>query len=111
LKLEDGNDKLSKNSGKELPLLAAELPKRAQSPSTSRQKPEITHCSLVLSEWCMLGNCVKCNIKWHADDLFSFWFQLFYLITDLYKEGNAKEMKKWAYEIHSSFLVPGAVSS
>ncbi|XP_077272585.1 rho guanine nucleotide exchange factor 2 isoform X2 [Temnothorax americanus] len=33
---------------------------------------------------------------------------LFYLITDLYKEGNAKEMKKWAYEIHSSFLVPGA---
>lgn len=36
--------------------------------------------------------------------------QLFYLITDLYKEGNAKEMKKWAYEIHSTFLVPGAVS-
>ncbi|XP_075211643.1 rho guanine nucleotide exchange factor 2 isoform X3 [Lycorma delicatula] len=33
---------------------------------------------------------------------------LFYLITDLYKEGNAKEMKKWAYEIHSSFLVPCA---
>ncbi|XP_023248166.1 rho guanine nucleotide exchange factor 12 isoform X2 [Copidosoma floridanum] len=33
---------------------------------------------------------------------------LFYLITDLYKKGNAKEMKKWAYEIHSTFLVPGA---
>ncbi|CAB0007583.1 unnamed protein product, partial [Nesidiocoris tenuis] len=33
---------------------------------------------------------------------------LFYLVTDLYKEGSAKEMKKWAYEIHSSFLVPGA---
>nr|CAD7590724.1 unnamed protein product [Timema genevievae] len=33
---------------------------------------------------------------------------LFYLVTDLYKEGNAKEMKKWAYEIHSSFLVPFA---
>ncbi|XP_017784842.1 PREDICTED: rho guanine nucleotide exchange factor 11 isoform X2 [Nicrophorus vespilloides] len=33
---------------------------------------------------------------------------LFYLITDLYKEGNAKEMRKWAYEIHSCFLVPGA---
>ncbi|KAJ9582239.1 hypothetical protein L9F63_003368, partial [Diploptera punctata] len=33
---------------------------------------------------------------------------LFYLVTDLYKEGTAKEMKKWAYEIHSSFLVPGA---
>lgn len=24
-------------------------------------------------------------------------------------EGNAKEMRKWAYEIHSSFLVPDAV--
>lgn len=34
---------------------------------------------------------------------------LFYLLTDLYKEGNAKDMRKWAYEIHSSFLVPGAV--
>ncbi|XP_065161980.1 rho guanine nucleotide exchange factor 11 isoform X3 [Atheta coriaria] len=34
---------------------------------------------------------------------------LFYLITDLYKEGsNAKEMRKWAYEIHSCFLIPGA---
>ncbi|XP_031788329.1 rho guanine nucleotide exchange factor 12 isoform X2 [Nasonia vitripennis] len=33
---------------------------------------------------------------------------LFYLITEVYKEGNAKEMRKWAYEIHSSFLVPGA---
>jgi Regulator of G protein signalling-like domain len=36
--------------------------------------------------------------------------QLFYLLTDLYKEGNVKEMKKWAYEIHSTFLVPDAVS-
>jgi len=35
--------------------------------------------------------------------------QLFYLVTNLFKEGNAKEMKKWAYEIHSSFLVPCAV--
>ncbi|XP_076301596.1 rho guanine nucleotide exchange factor 2 isoform X2 [Lasioglossum baleicum] len=33
---------------------------------------------------------------------------LFYLVTELYKAGNAKEMRKWAYEIHSSFLVPGA---
>ncbi|KAG8222209.1 hypothetical protein J437_LFUL001301 [Ladona fulva] len=33
---------------------------------------------------------------------------LFYLMTDLYKEGNVKEMRKWAYEIHSVFLVPGA---
>ena len=33
------------------------------------------------------------------------------MITDLYKEGTAKDMKKWAYEIHSSFLVPNAVHS
>ncbi|XP_059622198.1 uncharacterized protein LOC132265518 [Phlebotomus argentipes] len=33
---------------------------------------------------------------------------LFYLITGLYKEGNVKDMRKWAYEIHSTFLVPQA---
>lgn len=33
---------------------------------------------------------------------------LFYLITDLYKKGSVKEMRKWAYEIHSTFLVPTA---
>lgn len=33
---------------------------------------------------------------------------LFYLITDLYKKGNVKEMRKWAYEIHSTFLIPTA---
>lgn len=33
---------------------------------------------------------------------------LFYLITGLYKEGSQKEMRKWAYEIHSTFLVPRA---
>ncbi|XP_059352052.1 rho guanine nucleotide exchange factor 11-like [Daphnia carinata] len=32
----------------------------------------------------------------------------FHLITDLYKEGTAKDMKKWAYEIHSTYLVPNA---
>ena len=32
------------------------------------------------------------------------------MITDLYKEGTAKDMKKWAYEIHSTFLVPNAVN-
>lgn len=35
---------------------------------------------------------------------------LFYLISDLYKDGNVKDMRKWAYEIHSTFLVPTAVS-
>ncbi len=34
--------------------------------------------------------------------------QLFYLITESYILGSLKEMQKWAYEIHSSFLVPGA---
>jgi hypothetical protein len=33
---------------------------------------------------------------------------LFYLITDAYKAGTVREMRKWAYEIHSSFLVPRA---
>lgn len=33
---------------------------------------------------------------------------LFYLITGLYKDGTAKDMRKWAYEIHSTFLVPRA---
>ena len=35
---------------------------------------------------------------------------LFYLITALYKEGSVKDMRKWAYEIHSTFLVPRAVT-
>lgn len=35
---------------------------------------------------------------------------LFYLITGIYKEGTVKDMRKWAYEIHSTFLVPRAVS-
>lgn len=33
---------------------------------------------------------------------------LFYLITDAYKQGSAKEMRKWAYEIHSCFLMPNS---
>ncbi|XP_065366729.1 uncharacterized protein RhoGEF2 isoform X2 [Calliphora vicina] len=33
---------------------------------------------------------------------------LFYLITALYKEGTSKDMRKWVYEIHSTFLVPRA---
>lgn len=33
---------------------------------------------------------------------------LFYLITDLYKKGNVKDMRKWSYEIHSTFLVPNS---
>ncbi|XP_055318841.1 uncharacterized protein LOC129576874 isoform X6 [Sitodiplosis mosellana] len=33
---------------------------------------------------------------------------LFYLITGLYKEGTVKDMRKWSYEIHSTFLVPRA---
>lgn len=34
---------------------------------------------------------------------------LFYMITGLYIDGtNTKDMRKWAYEIHSTFLVPRA---
>jgi hypothetical protein len=36
-------DRLSRNVGKKLPLLAAQQPRRAQFSSISRQKPEITH--------------------------------------------------------------------
>ena len=36
------------------------------------------------------------------------YFQFFYLITETYKEATLKEMQKWAYEIHTSFLVPSA---
>ncbi|XP_054710191.1 rho guanine nucleotide exchange factor 11-like [Uloborus diversus] len=32
----------------------------------------------------------------------------FYLISEMYEQGPGREMKRWAYEIHSSFLVPGA---
>ena len=37
-------------------------------------------------------------------------FQFFYLVTETYTQGNMKEMRKWAYEIHSTFLVEKAVS-
>ncbi len=37
----------------------------------------------------------------------SLW-QFFYLVTDKYMDGTLRELQKWAYEIHSSFLVPGA---
>ena len=36
--------------------------------------------------------------------------QFFYIITqpEHYRLGALKDMQKWAYEIHSSFLMPGA---
>jgi len=42
---EDGTDSLSRNVGKELPLLAASWPRRAQFSSAPRREPEITHSS------------------------------------------------------------------
>ena len=42
LTLEDGTDKLFRNVGKELPLLAAQQPRRTQFSSTVRRKPEVT---------------------------------------------------------------------
>jgi len=41
--LEEGTDRLSRNVGKELTLLAAREPRTAQFSSTSRRKPVITH--------------------------------------------------------------------
>lgn len=46
-------------------------------------------------------------------DVYNFMFtlQLFYLITSFnVEDGNLKEMKRWGYEIHSTFTAPGAVS-
>lgn len=34
--------------------------------------------------------------------------QLFTLISDLYSTGTMRDMKRWAYEIHSTFVVPDA---
>ena len=39
---EDGTDRLSRNVSKKFSPLAASQPRRAQFPSTSRRKPEIT---------------------------------------------------------------------
>ena len=36
------------------------------------------------------------------------FFQFFYLITEIYLLGTVREMQRWAYEIHSTFLVPGS---
>ncbi|XP_055346596.1 rho guanine nucleotide exchange factor 11-like [Paramacrobiotus metropolitanus] len=33
---------------------------------------------------------------------------LFHLTTDLYPKGSQKELQRWAYEIHSTFIVPQA---
>ena len=37
---------------------------------------------------------------------------LFYQLAGIYSnaQGNAKDLKKWAYEIHSTFIVQQAVS-
>ncbi|KAK2165386.1 hypothetical protein LSH36_51g06003 [Paralvinella palmiformis] len=34
---------------------------------------------------------------------------LFYLVTEHYPQGSIKELRRWAYEIYSTFLVPTAV--
>ena len=47
---------------------------------------------------------VPCRAEWLVS------LQLFYLVTESYTQGNLKEMRKWAYEIHSTFLVERAVS-
>lgn len=37
------------------------------------------------------------------------FLQLFWLVTEGYEDGSAKEMRKWIYEIFSTFLADGAV--
>ena len=44
----------------------------------------------------------------YANFLHPLSFQFFYMITEKYMLGTLKEMQRWAYEIHSSFLVPSA---
>jgi len=41
--------------------------------------------------------------------LFILFLQLFYLVTETYPLGTVKEMRKWAYEIHSTFLCDRSV--
>jgi len=38
------------------------------------------------------------------------FLQLFYLVTETYPLGSVKEMRKWAYEIHSTFLCDKSVT-
>ena len=44
--VEDGTERVSRNFGKELPLLAAKEPRRVQFSCISRRKPEIMQCCL-----------------------------------------------------------------
>ena len=56
------------------------------------------------STWC-------CLASFWLGLLYCFWtaLQFFYLITEIYmNNGSLKEMQRWAYEIHSSFIVPGS---
>jgi len=46
LTLEDGTDSLSRNVGKKLPLVTAELPRITHFSSTSRQKLDISYAGL-----------------------------------------------------------------
>lgn len=48
------------------------------------------------------GTALNNNIWW--------WFssQLFTLVSDLYSTGSLRDMKRWAYEIHSTFVVRDA---
>jgi len=38
------------------------------------------------------------------------FLQFFWMVTDTYREGTIKEMRKWSYEIYSTFLAERAVS-
>jgi len=40
--------------------------------------------------------------------IFDLYLQLFTLVSDLYMNGTAKDMRRWAYEIHSTFILKDA---
>lgn len=48
-------------------------------------------------------------LRYLLDNQSDFSSLLFLIITDLYKRGSRKEMKKWVYEITSTFLLQSAV--
>lgn len=53
----------------------------------------------------------KCN--WYVKPVFvNFFLQFFHIVTEAFKQatGSAKDLRKWGYEIFSTFIAPKAVS-
>ena len=56
--------------------------------------------------WLMFLKSAKKN---HYFNCITSFLQFFWMVTDTYREGTLKEMKKWSYEIYSTFLAERAV--